>query len=165
MAAAAQLPHAVAATIFPVPLVVPKETKALRFRARVKMRLRQFKVTSALLERPSVARTRTKIAARRDDSSDQVSPRFKRDLLDFSQRGAVRFVFGEYSPDLPGLRRCLAEIDSQMTADQKARLTLDLIAGTDLQRFQSLSDQDIVVQRTVESVAETARRLALQRAG
>jgi pimeloyl-ACP methyl ester carboxylesterase len=165
MAAAAQLPHAVSATVFPVPLVVPKQTKSLRYRARLKTRLRQFKLTSALLDRPSVSRTRTKIAARRDDSADEVSPRFKRDLVSFSQRGSVRFVFGEHSPDLPGLRRCLAEIDPRLTADQKARITLDLIAGTDLQRFQSLSDQEIVVQKTVESVAETARQLALRQAG
>jgi pimeloyl-ACP methyl ester carboxylesterase len=163
MAAAAQLQNAVSATIFPVPLVVPKETKSLRLRARVKTRLRQFKLTSALLERPSVTRTRTRIAARRDDSADQVSPRFKRDLLDFSQRGTVRFVFGEDSPDLPGLRRCLAEIDPRLTEDQRERVKLDLVLGTDLQRFQSLSDQEIVVQRTVESVAETARSLAPQR--
>ena len=165
MAAAAQLPDAVSATIFPVPLVVPKETKSLRFRARVKTRLRQFKVTSALLERPSVTRTRSRIAARRDDSADQVSPRFKHDLLTFSRRGTVRFVFGEDSPDLPGLRRCLAEIDDRLTDQQKTRITLDLVLGTDLQRFQSLSDQEIVVERTVDSVAETARTLALQRTG
>jgi hypothetical protein len=163
MAAAAQLPNAISATIFPVPLVVPNDTKSVRLRQRVKTQLRQFRVTSALLERPSVTRTRTKIVAKRDDSADQVSPRFKRDLLSFSQRGTVRFVFGEFSPDLPGLRRCLSEIDHQLTAVQKSRITLDLVTGTDLQRFQSLPDQDIVIERTVASVAESVRFLELQR--
>jgi pimeloyl-ACP methyl ester carboxylesterase len=163
MAAAAQLPDAVSATIFPVPLVVPKDTKSVRFRSRVKTQLRQFRLTSAILERPSITKTRSRIVSRRDDSVDEVSPRFMRDLLAFSERGTVRFVYGETSPDLVGLHRCLAEIDNRLTPDQRDRIILDIVTGTDLQRFQSLSDQEIVVKRTLASVGETARTLAFQR--
>ncbi len=160
IAAAAQLPDAASVTIFPVPLVIPRPRTSVRFRSKVKRRLKQFRATSAILERPSVARARSRIVAHRDDSSDIVSPRFKRDLITFSQRGGVRFVFGEHSPDLVGLRRCLAEIDGPLTWEQRARITVELVPGTDLHRFQSLADQDIVVERTVAAMDETARSQA-----
>jgi pimeloyl-ACP methyl ester carboxylesterase len=163
MAAAAQLPDAVSVTIFPVPLVTPKIGTSVRLRSKVKRRLKQFALTASILEAPSIARTRERIVARRDGSADEVSPRFSRDLIAFSQRGHVRFIYGEQSPALVDLRRCLAELDGRLTAEQRARISVDLVPGTDLARFQSLSDQNIVVQGTVAALEETARSLAPER--
>lgn len=159
MAASARHPDVIAATIFPVPLLVPGSPGPVPFRLKVKAWLKRWDWARRLLGRPAVRRLRAQAAAHREAPELVVSPRFKRDLMSFLERGDVRFVYGEHTDVLPDLRQCLAEMDPVLTPERRDRLHLDIVPGVDLNRFQTLEDQDIVVSRSVASVEETFRGL------
>lgn len=151
MAAAARHPDIVAATIFPVPLMVPRKPEQPSMLSRAKRRLQKKTWARRMLRRPTARRIKGNVAARRV-RTEQVSPNFKRDLAGFVQRGRVHFVYGELAETLPELRQALAEVEPHLTAEQRQRIELEVVAGTELHRFQSLADQDIVVSRAVASV-------------
>ncbi|MGQ0669860.1 MAG: alpha/beta fold hydrolase [Actinomycetota bacterium] len=160
MAAAARHPDVISATIFPVPLLIPSEPGAVPVRSKILRWMRRWGWVGRFLRRPAVRKARSKAAARRERPSEIVSPRFKRDLAAFLERGDVRFVYGEHTLELRDLRSCLAEIDGHIGTGRRDRIRVDIVPGTDLNRFQSLEDQEIVVSRSVASVDEAFRSLA-----
>lgn len=160
VAAGARHPDARAVTIFPIPLLIPGTGRAPRFRSRVKAAVKRHEWGERLLKKPAVKRLRAKgVQPAGEDRGEIISPRFKRDLKGALERATVRFVYGEHTPHLVELRRCLAEIEPHLTAEDRARIELDIVEGTDLHRFQTLEDQDIVVNKTVASIEATWRAL------
>lgn len=153
LAAAARHPDVIAATVFPVPLMIPRSRGPVPLRTRVGRSLREWGWARRVLRRPRVRRWRAHTAAARRERADEiVSPRFKRDLVSFLERGEVRFVYGEHTRSLRDLRRCLAEVEPHLPAELRGRIHVEVIPGTDLDRYQSLEDQEIVVSRSVASV-------------
>jgi pimeloyl-ACP methyl ester carboxylesterase len=153
LAAAARSREVCGTTLFPTPLLVPGTGRPPRFRSRVKASVKKYEWGQQLLQRPTARRLRNKGShTGAEDRGESISPRFKKDLARFLEWGSVRFVYGEQTPHLAELRRCWSEIDPHLTTGERERLTLDLVPGTDLQRFQSLEDQAIVVAKTIASV-------------
>ena len=154
MAAAARHPDVVALTIFPVPLLIPAGQGPLPLRTRVKRLIRRSAIGEALLDRPSIQRVRTAAAYRRDKPAQIVSPRFKKDLMSFVRRGSVRFVYGGQEDSTEELERCLAEVEPKLSAEERGRITVDVVPDIELHRFQRFVEQDIVIDRAVRSVAD-----------
>lgn len=167
MAAAAQEPDAIGISVAPMPLRVPRSRGPVPLRSRVRLWLKRFALGTKLLQHPAVRRLRGKAAAKRERVPEQISPRFKRDVVEVLRRGAaVKFLYGELTEGLDELHQCLAEIDPHLTPEQRARIEVDLAEGTSLLRFQTLADQDIVVERAVafvEGLHRSAPRPAARR--
>jgi pimeloyl-ACP methyl ester carboxylesterase len=162
MAAAARYEAADAVTIFPVDLKVDGDegagtpaTKGRSMRSRVGRVIRGRTLGRKLLRRPTARRLRASNAAKRDRGA-RISPAFKRQLTTYLQRSGTRIwmMYGDQTESLPDMERCLAELDPRLTPEQRARIHLDITQGTEMHRFQSLRDQDIVVERAVWSVEQ-----------
>jgi hypothetical protein len=98
-----------------------------------------------------VKRARTQVAQRRFEPALVVSPPFLRDTAATARRSEVRFVMGETTKELPQAERLIEELRRQLTPDEHARIHLEVVPGTDIHRFQTFADQDVVVSRTVEA--------------
>ncbi|MBI4259821.1 MAG: alpha/beta fold hydrolase [Actinobacteria bacterium] len=157
--AAAKHPDAVAATVFPMPVLVPRDRGPLPLRSRVRRWLKGRTLGRKLLRRPSIRRIRTRAHAHRDQPAMIVSPKLKEALKAFLPRGTVRFVYGELSDSLVEIRHCLDEVLPRLAEAERRNVRLDVVEGADLHRFQSLEEQDIVVDRAVGSVLDTFRSL------
>ena len=152
MAAAARHPKATAATLFPVPLMVRRKVDPNRLRTRVKRSVRGREWGKRLFTVPALRRMRTTAAAARSRPTTVISPRFKKDFVDFLQRGQVTFVYGDASDSLPHLRQLLAEVEPTLTEEQRGRIHIELLEDCAPEGFRSLQDQELAVRHALESV-------------
>jgi alpha/beta superfamily hydrolase len=152
MAVAAQREDVVSVTAFPLPILIPAEapTKA-PVRRRVRQWIKKSEIGAKLLRSPSVKRARTNVAQRREGSALVVSPRFRRDTGLTAKHADVRFVMGETTKELPEARRLLEELERHLSPDELSRVQIEVVPGTDIHRFQTFADQDVVISRTVEA--------------
>lgn len=163
IAAAAQLPEAIATTVFPLPVMVPRRRGRITMRTRVKRLMRRTPLGTRLLGGRAVKALRD-VAPALNGQGMVVSPQLVRDLTAFCGRGGeVRFVYGDLTPGLGEAHALLRELERPLGAAHR-RVRLDVVSGTILERFQSLADQDIVVRETIASV-EAAAGLATEGAG
>jgi alpha/beta superfamily hydrolase len=152
MAAAAQREDVVSVTVFPLPILVPAATPTRApLRRLIRQRIKGSELGARLLRNPRVKRARTQVAQRRDAPALVVSPRFRRDTGLAAARGEVRFVVGETTKELPETERLIEELRAELAPDAHARIHLEVVPGTDIHRFQTFADQDVVVSRTVEA--------------
>jgi hypothetical protein len=98
-----------------------------------------------------VKRARTQVAERRSEPALVVSRPFMRDTAATARRSEVRFVMGETTKELPQAERLIEELRRQLTPEEHARIHLEVVPGTDIHRFQTFADQEVVVSRTVEA--------------
>jgi hypothetical protein len=158
-AASAVRDDVVATTVFPLPVEVPATTPARPpLRRRLRRWLKGSELGARVLRDPRVKRARVAVAERRPGSALVVSPRFRRDVGGAARRGTVRFVFGETSKELPGLRRLLDELRDELEPDAFDRIEVEVVRGTDLGRFQTLADQEVVVDRAVRTALRVLGR-------
>jgi pimeloyl-ACP methyl ester carboxylesterase len=151
IAAAARDPAVISATIFPVPVVLrhqPPPTVGARLRRWAKPR----RPIKWLMRRPRVYRRRRAAVSQRRAAHGATSPRFRRDLAAYLKRGVVWFVYGERTPSLGELRRLLTDLQPELAPDQWAHLHVEVIPGYEVAGFQSFRDQDLAVQKTIETV-------------
>ncbi len=152
MAAAAQRRDVVSVTVFPLPILVPATAPTRApLRRRIRQRLKGSELGARLLRNPRVKRARTQVAQRRDTPVLVVSPPFLRDTAETARRSEVRFVMGETTKELPQAERLIEELRRQLTPEEHARVHLEVVPGTDIHRFQTFADQQVVVSRTVEA--------------
>jgi alpha/beta superfamily hydrolase len=151
MAAAAQREDVVSVTVFPLPILVPAAPAGAPLRRRIRQRLKASELGARLLRNPRVKRARTQVAQRRSEPVLVVSPPFLRDTAATAARSEVRFVMGETTKELPQAERLIEELRRQLTPEEHARVRLEVVPGTDIHRFQTFADQQVVVSRTVEA--------------
>jgi len=152
MAAAAGREDVVSVTVFPLPVLVPAAAPTRApLRRRIRQRLKGSELGARLLRNPRVKRARTQVAQRRSEPALVVSPPFLRDTAATARRSEVRFVMGETTKELPQAERLIEELRRQLTPEEHARIHLEVVPGTDIHRFQTFEDQDVVVSRTVEA--------------
>lgn len=152
MAAAAGRRDVVSVTVFPLPILVPATAPTRApLRRRIRQRLKGSELGARLLRNPRVRRARTQVAQRRDAPELVVSPTFLRDTAAAARRSEIRFVMGETTKELPQAERLIEELRGQLTPEEHVRIHLEVVPGTDIHRFQSFADQEVVVSRTVEA--------------
>jgi hypothetical protein len=138
--------------VFPLPILVPAvATTNVPLRRRVRRWMKGSELGTRLLRNPRVRRARTQVAQRRSEPTLVVSPRFRRDTGRAAERGEVRFVVGETTKELPETERLIEELRPELAPEAHARIHLEVVPGTDIHRFQTFADQDVVVSRTVEA--------------
>ena len=159
MAAAARRDDVASVTTFPLPIMAPAEAPTkVPLRRRLRRRLKRSAVGSALLRNPRVKQARTKIADARHEGAMIVSPRFRRDTAMVARRVPVRFVFGEHTKELPDARRLIGELAEELHPSELARIELTVIPGTDIHRFQTFAEQDLVVSTAVDAAMRALGR-------
>jgi alpha/beta superfamily hydrolase len=159
MAAAAQREDVVSTTVFPLPILTPASAPARApLRRRIRQRIKRSDLGARLLRNPRVKRVRTQVAQRRETPAVVVSPRFRRDTGLTAKRGEVRFVIGETTKELPETRRLIEELRRHLTPEEHARIVLEVVPGTDIHRFQTFADQEVVISRTVEAAMRALGR-------
>jgi alpha/beta superfamily hydrolase len=152
MAAAARREDVVSVTVFPLPILVPAAAPTRApLRRRIRQRLKGSELGARFLRNPRVKRARTQVALHRSEPALVVSPPFLRDTAATARRSEVRFVMGETTKELPQAERLIEELSPQLTAEEHARIRLEVVPGTDIHRFQTFADQEVVVSRTVEA--------------
>lgn len=157
MGAAVEDPAVVSFTMFPAPLLVPAGRAAVPFRRKVKHWMRGSSLGERILRRPGVRRVRGAIAERRSAEDEIVSPGFRRNVEAFVGRGGeLRFFYGDATPSLPELRRLISELEPSLTPEQRSRIHLEVVPGTELHGFHDVRDQDVVVKLAVESIRRAA---------
>ncbi|MGH2691669.1 MAG: alpha/beta fold hydrolase [Actinomycetota bacterium] len=154
VAAAAALPAVVAATIFEMPVLVPPPDRPASLQGMLKRRILGSPRARALLKHRSVKRLRGRVAAELPRAREVVIARFKQEVVSFVRRGELRLIYGRESEALPGIRRCVAEVEPTLEPRERERIRLELIEGTGPHRFRTLPDQDLAVDQTVASVCE-----------
>jgi hypothetical protein len=138
--------------VFPLPILVPAAAPTRApLRRRVRQRLKGSELGARLLRDPRVKRARTQVAQRRSEPALVMSPAFLRDTAATAKRSEVRFVMGETTKELPQAERLIEELRRQLAPAEHARIHLEVVPGTDIHRFQTFSDQDVVLSRTVEA--------------
>jgi pimeloyl-ACP methyl ester carboxylesterase len=152
MAAAARHPMATAATLFPVPLMARRKVDVSGLRTRIKRSIRGREWGKRLFTIPAFRRMRNSSAVARTKPAQVVSPKFKKDFVDFLSRGDVRFIYGDRSDSLPDLRRLLAEVEPGLNQGQRRRLHVELLTDCAPEGFRTLEDQDVAVKHAVASV-------------
>ena len=158
MAAAAPRDDVVSTTAFPLPILVPSAPLRPPLRRRVRQRIKRSDLGARLLRNPRVKRVRTQVAERRDAPEMIVSPSFLRHTAGAARHGEVRFVMGETTKELPETRRLIEELRRQLEPEAFDRVELEIVPGTDIHRFQTFADQDVVVSRTVEAAMRALAR-------
>ena len=58
---------------------------------------------------------------------------------------------GETTKELPEARQLLQELERHLSPEERARVEIEVVPGTDIHRFQTFADQEVVVSRTVEA--------------
>jgi alpha/beta superfamily hydrolase len=159
MAAAAQREDVVSTTVFPLPILTPAAapTKA-PLRRRIRQRIKRSELGAKLLRSPRVKRARTQVAQRREAPALVVSPRFRRDTGLTAKRGEVRFVTGETTKELPETRRLVEELRRHLTPEELARIEIEVVPGTDIHRFQTFAEQEVVITYTVAAAMRALGR-------
>jgi pimeloyl-ACP methyl ester carboxylesterase len=159
-AVAARRDDVVSMTALPLPVLLPLRhpTKA-PLRRRIRQSMKRTDLGARLLRNPGVRRARTAVASRRGKPELRVNPGLRGDLARAAAKGVrIRFVFGEGSKELPDLRKMLEELEANLSPDQLSLITVDVIEGTDVQRFQTFEDQRIVIDAAVESAERALGR-------
>jgi len=152
MAVSAQRGDVISTTVLPVPIMVPAVRSAKApLRRRVRGWIKSHEVGRRLLRNPRVMRARVAVAERRATPAMVVSPGFRKDSGLAAKKGRVRFVYGETTEGLPEVGRLIDELRPHLTIEELARIEVDVVQGTDLLRFQTFADQDVVVQRAVDT--------------
>jgi pimeloyl-ACP methyl ester carboxylesterase len=152
MAAAAQRKDVVSTTVFPLPILVPAAAPTRApLRRRIRQRIKRSELGARLLRNPRVKKVRTQVAHRREGPSLVVSARFRRDTGLTAKHGEVRFVMGEQTKELPEARQLIEELRRHLTPEEHARIEVEVVPGTDIHRFQTFAEQEVVVSRTVEA--------------
>jgi pimeloyl-ACP methyl ester carboxylesterase len=161
MAAAAQREDVVSVTVFPLPILIPTAapTKA-PLRRRVRQWIKRSELGAKLLRNPAVKRARTNMAERREGSALVVSPRFRRDTGLTTRHAKVRFVMGETTKELPEAQQLVEELERHLSPEALARVQIEVVPGTDIHRFQTFADQEVVISRTVEAAVRALGREA-----
>lgn len=166
MAAAAVRTDVVSTTVFPLPILTPTAAPTRApLRRRIRQRIKRSDLGAKLLRAPRVKRARTRVAQRREAPALVVSPRFRRDTGLTARHGEVRFVIGETTKELPETRRLLEELGRHLTPEELARIEIEVVPGTDIHRFQTFADQDVVISRTVAAAMRALGRDTTEVAG
>ena len=164
VAAAAGRRDVVSTTMFPLPIVVPAAAPTKTpVRRLVRQRLKRGELGARMLRNPRVRRVRTQVAERRQAPPLIVSPRFLADTRAAAERGEVRFVMGETTRELPDARRLVEELRRRLSPEALARVEIEVVPGTDIHRFQSFADQDVVISRTVAAAMRALGRTEVAR--
>jgi pimeloyl-ACP methyl ester carboxylesterase len=150
--AAARHPKAAVATLFPVPLLIPRGQGKVLLRTRLRNRLRRWAWGKKFFARPAVRRARNAAAARKTQPETMISPAFKRAFVNFLDRGEVRFIYGDQSDSLGDLERLLAEVEPRLTEAQRGRITVQMLKDCAPESFRSLDIQDVAVTHAIASV-------------
>jgi pimeloyl-ACP methyl ester carboxylesterase len=159
MAAAAQREDVVSTTVFPLPILVPAAApNRAPLRRRIRQRIKRSELGARLLRNPRVKKVRTTVAHRREGPALVVSPRFRRDTGLTAKRGEVRFVMGEETKELPEARQLIEELRRHLSPEEHARIELEVVPGTDIHRFQTFAEQEVVVSRAVEAALRALGR-------
>lgn len=159
VAAAATRDDVVSTTMFPLPILVPAAAPTRApLRRRIRQRLKRSDLGARLLRNPRVKRARTQVAERREAPPLVVSPRFRADTGLAATRGEVRFVMGEATKELPETRQLVDELRGRLTPEELARIEIEVVPGTDIHRFQTFADQDVVISRTVDAAMRALGR-------
>ena len=165
MAASARREDVVSTTLFPLPILTPATAPAVApLRRRIRQQIKRSELGARLLRTPSVQRARTQVAHRRGAPALVVSPRFRRDTGSTAARAEVRFVMGETTKELPEARRLIEELRHHLRPEEHARILLEVVPGTDIHRFQTFADQEVVISRTVEAAMRALGRTATEAA-
>jgi pimeloyl-ACP methyl ester carboxylesterase len=139
---------------FSMPILLPHRRGRRPPRKRAKRWLRRALPWKAILRAPGIHRLRGRGAARGGDQT-HVSPAFARSLAALLHRGvAARFIFGERSHYLEGIRRAVAELEPSLSAEERGRVRLDVVRDAELHRFKSIDEQDLLVREALEAVDE-----------
>jgi pimeloyl-ACP methyl ester carboxylesterase len=159
MAVGAHRDDVVSVTAFPLPILVPAAapTKA-PLRRRLRQRIKGSELGAKLLRNPRVRKARTQVARSREAPTLVVSPRFRTDTALMVKRGAVRFVIGETTKELPETRRLIDELRPHLRPEELERIEIEVVPGTDIHRFQTFADQDVVISRTVDAAMRALGR-------
>jgi alpha/beta superfamily hydrolase len=161
MAAAAHREDVTSITAFPLPVLIPADAPtSAPLRRRVRQRIKQSELGARMLRTPKVKRLRTEVASRRTAPGLVVSPRFRRDTGLAASTAEVRFVMGETTKELPEVRRLVEELRGHVGPEEIARIRVEVVPGTDIHRFQTFADQDVVVAHTVEAAMRALGRAA-----
>lgn len=165
MAASARRADVVSATLFPLPVLVPATAPTRApLRRRIRQRIKRSELGAKLLRTPSVKRARTQVAQRRETAATVVSAGFRRDTALTAARAEVRFVMGETTRELPEVERLLRELRRDLPTVDRARIVLEVVPGTDIHRFQTFADQEVVISRTVDAAMRALGRDATRAA-
>ena len=165
MAASARRRDVVSETLFPLPILVPATAPSRApLRRRIRQRIKRSELGANLLRAPSVKRARTQVAQRREAPTLVVSPGFRRDTALTAARTDVRFVMGETTKERPEVERLLQELCRDLRPEDHARIVLEVVPGTDIHRFQTFADQEVVISRTVEAAMRALGRTAARAA-
>jgi pimeloyl-ACP methyl ester carboxylesterase len=152
MDAAARHPALAAVVAFSMPILVPRKRDRRPLKKRFKRWLRPRLPLHLLLRIPGVHRLRRRKPPPAPKHFE-VSPPFREALGGALRRGAVvRFVFGEHTGYLRGLRWCLQGVASILSPEERGRVRLDVVRGLELHRFMSLGEQDALVAEAIEAV-------------
>ena len=160
MAAAARRADVASVTLFPLPILMPAAPSAAPLRRRLRQRLKGSELGARALRHPRVKRMRTQVAQRRDKPALVLSPTFLRDTVRTAVRSEVRFVMGETTKELSEARRLVEELSGHLTPEELARIEIEVVPGTDIHRFQTFADQEVVIARTVAAAVRAVARTA-----
>jgi hypothetical protein len=160
MAAAARRADVASVTLFPLPILMPAAPSAAPLRRRIRQRLKDSELGARALRHPRVKRIRTQVAQRRAEPALVLSPTFLRDTGRTVRRSEVRFVMGETTKELSEARRLVEELGGHLTPEELDRIEIEVVPGTDIHRFQTFADQEVVVARTVAAAVRAGGRTA-----
>jgi pimeloyl-ACP methyl ester carboxylesterase len=160
MAAAARRADVASVTLFPLPILMPAAPSAAPLRRRIRQRLKDSELGARALRHPRVKRMRTRVAQRRAEPALVLSPTFLRDTGRTARRSEVRFVMGETTKELSEARRLVEELGGHLTPEELDRIEIEVVPGTDIHRFQTFADQEVVVARTVAAAVRAGARTA-----
>jgi pimeloyl-ACP methyl ester carboxylesterase len=152
MVAASRHRAVVASVAFTMPVMIPRPRGGRPLKKRIKRWVRRRLPLHQLAYLPGAHRLRR----RKSPPSPrhvEVSPVFREALLAAVRRGVqVRFVFGEHAGYLRGMRWCLQQVAAELTPEERGRVRLEVVLGTELHRFMSLEEQDVLVTEAIQAL-------------
>jgi pimeloyl-ACP methyl ester carboxylesterase len=156
-AASASEPSIVSITVTPMPLTVPRDPARRQGPGRVRRSLGAKAAVAWLVRRPLVRRVRRRTRRR---SEEVLSTKLIDEMTRFLRHGSVWLLWGEYNASLPHLRRLLARVVSALSLEERERIHLEIVPGTELAGFRTLRDQEETLRWAVHSVDQVAAQLA-----
>jgi pimeloyl-ACP methyl ester carboxylesterase len=152
MTAAARHRAVAAVVAFTMPVLTPRRRRGRPLKKRVKRWVRRRLPLQLLVRLPGAHRLRRRKSPL-SPHQVEVSPAFREALLAAVRRGVqVRFVFGEHAGYLRGMRWCLQEAAPELTPAERGRIRLEVVRATELHRFMSLEEQDVLVAEAVHAM-------------
>lgn len=156
LAAAAEHAGVSSVTMFPVQLAAQANVTSVPLRSKGRLWLRKSEWGSRLLRTGPMRKWRKRLAVGRPARVDVASPDVKKQIVAIVRRARIKFIYGELTESLPELRRLLEEVSQSLSDEEANRISVDIVPGTVLHRFQTLRDQDHVVEGVVSSVLDAA---------